>query len=102
MLTSSYGAPSEIAAGGGALTVDPRSDDAIRDGMRTLLTDPGERDRLRAEIRSRPGSDWTRYADALWAILTEQLALVPEAVRGHHTRSATDETSAATAAEDVR
>ncbi|WP_353648248.1 glycosyltransferase [Nakamurella sp. A5-74] len=108
VLTSSYGAPSEIAAGGGALTVDPRSDDAIRDGMRTLLTDPAERDRLRAEIRSRPGSDWTRYADALWTVVAEQLALVPAASTGRHTRSATDMADmadvagAATAAEDVR
>ncbi|MEJ7650315.1 MAG: glycosyltransferase [Nakamurella sp.] len=105
VLTSSYGAPSEIAAGGGALTVDPRSDDAIRDGMRTLLVDPGERDRLRAEIRSRPGSDWTLYADALWELVSGQLALVGASPTGHRARSATDDASTArtgTAAEDVR
>ena len=102
VLTSSYGAPSEIAAAGGALTVDPRSDDAIRDGMRTLLTDPAKRARLRAEIRTRPGSDWRRYADALWDVVSAELALAGSDRTDHSTRSATDTEPAPAASEEVR
>lgn len=71
VITSNFGSTAEIAADGGVLPVDPRSDEAITEAMRTLLTDDGELDRLREEITRRPGRTWTAYADELWSALVK-------------------------------
>lgn len=73
VLTSSFGAPAEIAAGGGALTVDPRDDLAVRESMRTLLTEPDTLARLRRQISDRTSSDWHAYANELWQVIDDQL-----------------------------
>jgi glycosyltransferase involved in cell wall biosynthesis len=69
VLTSDFGSQREIARAGGCRTVDPRDDDAVTDALRTLLADPGELDRLRAQIAGRPARTWTQYADELWTYL---------------------------------
>jgi glycosyltransferase involved in cell wall biosynthesis len=70
VVTSGYGSMAEIAAGGGAILVDPRDDRSIANGMRTLLTDPAAHDHLSAEARARPVSTWDDYADRVWTTLT--------------------------------
>lgn len=65
-LTADFGSLREIAQGGGALLVDPRDDDQIVDGMRTLLTDDAVVADLRAQIAARPSRTWSDYAAQLW------------------------------------
>lgn len=69
VVTSNIGSMAEIAAGGGALTVDPRDDDALAQAWDTLLTDPSVHDRLTREARQRPQSTWADYADRVWNTL---------------------------------
>jgi len=71
VITTDYGSTAEIAAGGGAVTVDPRNDAAIADAMRLLLTSDAEIARLRAEIEQRSDRSWQDYADELWVELVE-------------------------------
>jgi glycosyltransferase involved in cell wall biosynthesis len=71
VITSNYGSTSEIAAGGGALLVDPRDDDAIVDAMRQLLTDDDLRRTLCSQIAARPVRTWEEYAHDLWEQLVE-------------------------------
>jgi len=79
VITSDFGSTEEIAAGGGALLVDPRNDRDLTDAMRTLLTDPGKRASLRAEIAGRTESTWADYARGLWEFLvTPELAALAE------------------------
>jgi glycosyltransferase involved in cell wall biosynthesis len=67
VLTSNFGSLAEIAAMGGCVTVDPRDDDAIVDGLRRLLTDDELIERLRAEAATAPPRTWSQYADDLWS-----------------------------------
>lgn len=66
VVTSDFGSTREVAAGGGAVTVDPRDAVELADAMRRLLTDPDALAALRAEIRERPRRSWRDYADELW------------------------------------
>lgn len=66
VLTSDFGSMAEIAAGGGALLVDPRDDDALLGGLRTLLCDDDTHQRLRAEAGQRVTRTWDDYAEELW------------------------------------
>lgn len=66
VLASNYGSVGDIAREGGCVLVDPRDDDAIRDGMRQLLTDDGLIASLKKEILARPARSWDTYADELW------------------------------------
>jgi glycosyltransferase involved in cell wall biosynthesis len=68
-ITTAYGSMSEIAAGGGCLTVDPRDDVAIADAMTTLLIDPEVSQRLRREAAERASRTWDDYAHELWAAM---------------------------------
>jgi glycosyltransferase involved in cell wall biosynthesis len=77
VVTTSYGSTAEIAAGGGAVLVDPRQDAELVAAMRTLLTDDAELGRLREQARRREPRTWADYADELWDDL---LAPVPQAV----------------------
>jgi glycosyltransferase involved in cell wall biosynthesis len=72
VITSDFGSQREIADGGGCLVVDPRDDDRITDALRRLLTDPGERGRLRVEAAARTVRTWDQYAEDLWGFLVER------------------------------
>lgn len=78
VITSNYGSTAEIAADGGCLVIDPRSDEQLTDAMRRLLTEPELGVSLRKEISERPTRTWDNYADELWAGLVVPL----EASRG--------------------
>lgn len=67
-VTSNFGSMAEIASSGGCVLVDPRDDESIASGMRTLLADPTIRAQLSAEAYSRIESGWERYADELWRV----------------------------------
>lgn len=69
-ITSDFGAMREIAVDGGARLVDPRSDHAVADVMRELLTDDAELQRLSAAAAARPVRTWDTYAEQAWEILT--------------------------------
>lgn len=62
VLTSAYGSTAEVAAGGGAVLVDPRDPAALTDAMRRLLTDDALVERLRAEAAARRARTWDEYA----------------------------------------
>lgn len=66
VLTSSYGSLEEISRGGGCVTVDPRSDSEIFDGIRKMLTDDELIERLRRATRMRKHRSWEDYAAELW------------------------------------
>jgi glycosyltransferase involved in cell wall biosynthesis len=70
VITSSHGSMAEIAAGGGALLVDPRDTDAITAQMRLLLTDDEIVERLRNEARARNLGSWDDYAREVWEFFT--------------------------------
>jgi glycosyltransferase involved in cell wall biosynthesis len=72
VITSNFGSMREIAEGGGALMVDPRSDDAIADAMALLLTDEILLAQLRTEARARPKRTWDDYASETWDLLVER------------------------------
>ncbi len=82
VITTDYGSTAEIASAGGALTVDPRDDDAICAAMRLLLVDDAELARLVAEIHQRPSRSWADYAAALWTVLVDSGASVRAAHAG--------------------
>ncbi|MDQ4099070.1 MAG: glycosyltransferase, partial [Chloroflexota bacterium] len=69
VITSNYGSMAEIAADGGALTVDPRNDHSIADALRRLLTDDDEHARLAGEAAGRPRRSWDDYARDVWDAL---------------------------------
>lgn len=70
VITSAYGSMAEIAAGGGALLVDPRDDRSIAAAMRQMLTDDDLHGRLAAEARARLPRTWDDYAADVWRSLT--------------------------------
>jgi glycosyltransferase involved in cell wall biosynthesis len=69
VVTSEYGSMAEIAAGGGALLVDPRDDHSIAAGLRTALTDDDVHRQLTAAARARIPRTWEQYADDVWSAL---------------------------------
>jgi glycosyltransferase involved in cell wall biosynthesis len=69
VITTDYGSTREIAAGGGAVLVDPRDDEALVAAMRTLLADDSRIGVLRSEIADRPSRGWDDYARELWDCL---------------------------------
>lgn len=66
VMTTSYGSQGEIARGGGCITVDPRDDRSMTEGLRRLVSEPELRAQLRAEIPLRPQRSWDDYAEELW------------------------------------
>ena len=50
VITANYGSTQEIAAAGGAITIDPRDDEALISAMRRLLTDDALLEQLRAQL----------------------------------------------------
>ena len=71
VVTSGFGSMREIAAGGGALLVDPRDDRDIADAIDRVLFDEETAARLRAEARRRTGRSWSDYSKELWSYLVE-------------------------------
>ena len=71
VVTSGHGSMGEIAAGGGALVVDPRDDGALAEALATVVDDLVTVARLRSEAASRPQGSWDRYAETLWTFFTE-------------------------------
>jgi glycosyltransferase involved in cell wall biosynthesis len=69
VLTTRYGSQGQIAQDGGCVTVDPRNDDDVLDGLRRIVTDSALRERLRAEAAARPVRTWDGYAENLWTAL---------------------------------
>jgi glycosyltransferase involved in cell wall biosynthesis len=69
VITSDYGSMAEIAAGGGALLVDPRDDLSIAAGMRAVLTDDDVHGKLVTAARARPHRTWEQYAGDVWTAL---------------------------------
>ncbi|WP_309134389.1 glycosyltransferase family 1 protein [Cellulomonas sp.] len=79
VVTSAFGSMAEIAAGGGAVLVDPRDDHALAEGIRTLLVDDAEYARLRAQALGRRRGSWQEYADAVWDALVGTASPAPAA-----------------------
>lgn len=71
VITTAYGSQREIAERGGCLLVDPRSDAAIAEAMRTLITEPATLAQLRTEVSERVVRTWAQYADELWSFLVD-------------------------------
>ncbi|WP_290801930.1 glycosyltransferase family 1 protein [Herbiconiux sp.] len=75
VLTSNFGSLAEIAAQGGCLAVDPRSDVEIIEGMRRLLDDDDLIARLRSEASNAASRTWSEYAQELWQAADFELAV---------------------------
>lgn len=76
VITSNFGSQAEIGELGGCLLIDPRDDDDVAAGIRTLLTDKETLSRLRAEAVALQPRTWDEYAAELWEFVapTEELA----------------------------
>ena len=83
VITTNYGSTAEIAADGGAVTIDPRDDADLTAAMRRLLTDDAELASLRSQIAKRAGRSWQHYADELWDAIVEP-SLADLRGSGHH------------------
>jgi glycosyltransferase involved in cell wall biosynthesis len=70
-ICANFGAMSEAAAGGGCVTVDTRSVDAIREAIGRLAGDESLRMRLSREAVGREIGTWHSYAAALVARLRQ-------------------------------
>ncbi|WP_411699841.1 glycosyltransferase family 4 protein [Conyzicola sp.] len=66
VVTSNYGSMAEIAAGGGAVLVDPRDEQDLARGLASVLFDDDVNTRLRAEASARSTRTWAHYADDVW------------------------------------
>jgi glycosyltransferase involved in cell wall biosynthesis len=72
VITSDYGSMAELAAGGGAVTIDPRDVGDIEEQMRRLLEDDGLLERLRREACERDLGSWDAYARDAWEFFTAE------------------------------
>jgi glycosyltransferase involved in cell wall biosynthesis len=66
VLTSNFGSLNEVAIQGGCVQIDPRDDEQIIDGMRSLLTDDALLASLREQIAHQTQKTWASYSDELW------------------------------------
>ncbi|MBG6106755.1 glycosyltransferase [Frigoribacterium sp. CG_9.8] len=66
VITSNHGSMKQIVAAGGAIVVDPRDDDDILRGIRSMLADEDLYARLRAEAAGYVIRPWDDYASDLW------------------------------------
>ena len=69
VVTSDFGSMREIAAGGGAVLVDPRNDADVARGVAEAMFDDERNAELRAEAAARVDRTWPEYADAAWEYL---------------------------------
>ncbi len=70
VITSNFGSMQEIAAGGGALTVDPRETSEIATAIRTLLRDDAAVAELVSQAQGRDRGSWDEYSVRTWEWLT--------------------------------
>ncbi|PPF82444.1 hypothetical protein C5B96_09090 [Subtercola sp. Z020] len=75
VVTSDFGSMKEIAATGGAVFVDPRDDDDVYRGIRSLLLDDDLHARLVAEAADLPARGWSEYAEELWTTFVASAAI---------------------------
>lgn len=68
-ICAEFGAMGEVAAGGGCLTVDVRSEDALTGALQRLLDDASAYARLAREAVARPLKTWREYAAEIAAAL---------------------------------
>jgi len=68
-LCANFGAMAEAAQGGGCLTIDTRSVDALSRGIEQLASDTELRRRLAREAAARPMRSWRDYARSVLAAL---------------------------------
>lgn len=71
VVTSKYGSMAAIAEVGGAVLVDPRNDDDLARGMRSLLGDSALRERLAKEAGQAATTNWAAYSNELWSFFVE-------------------------------
>jgi len=69
LITSSFGSMAEIAAGGGAMVVDPRDPSDLEAAMARLLTDDSSLETLRHQAAGRRWKTWDEYAHETWNYL---------------------------------
>jgi len=77
-ITSNFGAMAEVAAGGGCLTVDVMNDRALVDALLRMISDADLRNRLGAEISSRPRRSWGVYAEDILSAIHKENAIKTE------------------------
>lgn len=68
-ITSEFGSMLEIAADGGALTIDPHDDFTLVQALRAVLSDDELHARLQRAALARPPRTWDMYADEVWDFL---------------------------------
>jgi glycosyltransferase involved in cell wall biosynthesis len=73
VVTSNFGSTAEIASHGGAVLIDPRNDDSLIDGMRSMLTDVNLYSRLKDEALRTPLDSWDQYAARAWDALFDRV-----------------------------
>jgi glycosyltransferase involved in cell wall biosynthesis len=66
VITSNHGSMKQIVTSGGAIVVDPRDDDDILRGIRSMIVDEELYGRLRAEAAAYVIRPWDDYASELW------------------------------------
>lgn len=71
VLCAKFGSMAEVAAGGGCLTVDTRSVDALTRGIEGLATDQALRRALADQATSRKMRSWRDYAGAVLNVLQD-------------------------------
>ena len=71
VITTNYGSMAEVAAGGGALLVDPYDAVALEDAMKSLLEDHALLARLQQEVSDRTFPDWDSYSADVWKFLVD-------------------------------
>jgi len=71
VLTSNFGSLNEVAVHGGCVQIDPRDDEQIIEGMRSLLTDDALLGSLREQITRQTQKTWASYSDELWVDAVE-------------------------------
>jgi glycosyltransferase involved in cell wall biosynthesis len=71
VVTSNFGSMREVAAGGGALMVDPTDVAAVAEAVGSLLRDEDLHRSLAAAAAGRPTSSWEQYATRTWSLLLD-------------------------------
>jgi glycosyltransferase involved in cell wall biosynthesis/GT2 family glycosyltransferase/2-polyprenyl-3-methyl-5-hydroxy-6-metoxy-1,4-benzoquinol methylase len=74
-LCANFGAMAEAAEGGGCLTVDTRSVDALKNGLERLSTDRAFRRDLARKAAARPMRSWRDYAGTVLAALDRHIGI---------------------------
>lgn len=79
VVTSDYGSMAEVAAGGGAIMVDPRDQDALSATMEQLLCSDEALAAVTAGAEARRWKTWDEYAVEVWAHLVPERPITEKA-----------------------